>query len=56
MEPMMTPLLTRHGSCQLRSDDFIMPPPPTSSSSRRRSRWPEEHLSVRNMVPTLTSR
>jgi hypothetical protein len=33
MAPMMTPLLTRHGSWQLRSDDFITPPPPTSSSS-----------------------
>jgi hypothetical protein len=43
MAPMMTPLLTRRGSWQLRSDDFITPPPTTSSSSRRRSRRPEEH-------------
>jgi hypothetical protein len=28
MAPMMTPLLTRRGSCRLRSDDFISPPPP----------------------------
>jgi hypothetical protein len=43
MAPMMTPLLTRRGSWQLRSDDFITPPPTTSSASRRRSRRPEEH-------------
>jgi len=36
MAPMMTPLLTRRGSCRLRSDGFISP----SSSSRRSRRLP----------------